>query len=572
MSFTPYGTDMFGEQIKRGIGVRQSNLQDKHDLNPFTVLEVKNAEWQQRKKAWIAWGLKGEIGREDTKLFTVPPNKYRGGANYIPEYSVFDPVLTEIMIKWFSPEYGWVLDPFAGGSVRGVMSRLFNRRYWGCDLNERQIQANEEQGDELLWPLHVEEIEGFKVVRDDKLPGGTKERMLRHWVQLKAERGVTHFVGASSPHNSGMYALARVCRSMGFKCTIFVPQRKDYGFNTAAVRAYGAEVYAVKAGYASVVRKRASDYAQAYGAYLCPFGFRDDDQDRALALMMRGVEAPKEAWVAVGGGGIINGMRAAWPDTDIHGVYVGNKPPEDVAQWAALHSTPYKYGEYPKPAVSPSIPAHANYDAKVWAPLKAEGTPGALWWNVAASNPETNWVGGDSEVMLDYAPQADFILTCPPYGDLEKYTDDPADLSNLSFNDFMAKYERILLKAVKRLRPNSFACIVVGNWRGSDGCLIDFNGLTSGIMYKAGLKLYNDGILATMLVTAMLRASANFGKNHKLTRVHQYVNVYVKGDPKAAMAKIHNSPYKPWSRAEMPDDTDWLKIVPPCPVLNEPLV
>ena len=36
--------------------------------------------------------------------------------------SVFDPVLCEVAYRWFSPPGGHVLDPFAGGSVRGILA------------------------------------------------------------------------------------------------------------------------------------------------------------------------------------------------------------------------------------------------------------------------------------------------------------------------------------------------------------------------------------------------------------------------------------------------------------------
>ena len=36
--------------------------------------------------------------------------------------SIFDPVLCEIAYRWFCPPGGLVLDPFAGGSVRGIIA------------------------------------------------------------------------------------------------------------------------------------------------------------------------------------------------------------------------------------------------------------------------------------------------------------------------------------------------------------------------------------------------------------------------------------------------------------------
>ncbi len=43
------------------------------------------------------------------------------------------------------PPGGLVLDPFAGGSTRGLMAWLLGRRYVGVDLSRRQVRANEGQ-------------------------------------------------------------------------------------------------------------------------------------------------------------------------------------------------------------------------------------------------------------------------------------------------------------------------------------------------------------------------------------------------------------------------------------------
>lgn len=52
--------------------------------------------------------------------------EYAGGfedtATGQSDTSIFDPVLCELVYRWFSPESGTVLDPFAGGSVRGIVA------------------------------------------------------------------------------------------------------------------------------------------------------------------------------------------------------------------------------------------------------------------------------------------------------------------------------------------------------------------------------------------------------------------------------------------------------------------
>jgi hypothetical protein len=63
--------------------------------------------------------------------------------------SIFDPVLCELAYRWFCPPGGQVLDPFAGGSVRGIVASKCGRRYIGVDLSERQCAANRAQAEAI---------------------------------------------------------------------------------------------------------------------------------------------------------------------------------------------------------------------------------------------------------------------------------------------------------------------------------------------------------------------------------------------------------------------------------------
>ena len=63
--------------------------------------------------------------------------------------SIFDPVLCELAYLWFSPPGGLVLDPFAGGSVRGIVASKLGRQYIGHELRAEQVAANRIQGDEI---------------------------------------------------------------------------------------------------------------------------------------------------------------------------------------------------------------------------------------------------------------------------------------------------------------------------------------------------------------------------------------------------------------------------------------
>ena len=115
-------------------------------ITPFSVLDTRTKEWKQRKEYWItSYGIQSELGREDTQSKTIFWD------NPASNVSIFDPVLCEMMYEWFSPKGGLVLDPFAGGSVRGIVCEEMNRRYVGIDLSKSQVKANKEQSKKPLW-------------------------------------------------------------------------------------------------------------------------------------------------------------------------------------------------------------------------------------------------------------------------------------------------------------------------------------------------------------------------------------------------------------------------------------
>lgn len=129
--------DMFGEAIS---ATPLSPAGSPLLIPRRSVLNARAGEWQDRKRAWMNLGIKSEVGRADNLL------KYSDTVKIGSGTSIFDPVLCEIAYRWFSGEGAQVLDPFAGGSVRGIVASHLGRRYWGCDLRAEQIEANRIQG------------------------------------------------------------------------------------------------------------------------------------------------------------------------------------------------------------------------------------------------------------------------------------------------------------------------------------------------------------------------------------------------------------------------------------------
>lgn len=288
---------------------QSAKLADRFMLPPFTVMNAREGWWQDRKRAWFALGIKSEEGR-DAKAFGHAGATDEVSIKILAQQdgiSIFDPVMCEIAYRWFSPVGGTVLDPFAGGSVRGIVASKLGRAYVGHELRSEQVDAN-----------------------------------------------------------------------------------------------------------------------RAQGAVICA----------------------------------------------------------------------------------------------------GDATP-------------PRWICGDSRTIdVTCADvQADMVFSCPPYADLEVYSDDPKDLSTMKYSEFKAVYFEIIRKACDRLKPDSFACFVVGEVRDKKGNYIDFVGDTVQAFRDAGLHYYNEAILVTSVGSLPIRAGKQFSASRKLGKTHQNILVFVKGDGKRAAAR-----------------------------------
>lgn len=152
-----------------------------------------------------------------------------------------------------------------------------------------------------------------------------------------------------------------------------------------------------------------------------------------------------------------------------------------------------------------------------------------------AEGPAPRWLVGDSrqlgELLPAEEPAADLLLTCPPYFDLEVYSDDPADLSRAAdYPAFLELYGECLAAASARMAPNAFAAIVTGAVRDKRGMVLDLPADTTRIMERLGWRLYQDAMLITPVGSASVRAARYFTALRKLVRVHQSVAVYHRGE------------------------------------------
>ena len=291
--------DLFGNEI-----ITNPLLRDKFIEPPFSVLDTKSGNWQNRKRTWKRIGMKSEVGRKDDMTYKGAVKSfdyYRQKEGKVKESkeqgtSIFDPALCEVLYHWFVPENGTILDPFAGGSVRGIVANYLGYNYTGIDIRQEQIDSNRDQAIDIL---------------------------------------------------------------------------------------------------------------------------------------------------------------------DI------NKQP----QW---------------------------------------------------------YVGDSNEVLNGFNKEFDFVFSCPPYADLEVYSDLKGDISNMDYNNFMKAYEEIIAKSCNMLKSGCYACFVVGEVRNKQGNYIGFVPDTIKAFEKAGVNYYNEGILLNPVASASMRADKQFSAGQKLVKIHQNVLVFKK--------------------------------------------
>jgi len=286
-------------------------IEQKFIVSPFSILDTKQGYWQNRKRFWLNKGIRSEIGRDAACLPSgFDETKY--GKKMSQSTSIFDPVLCELMYKWFCIDNGKILDPFAGGSVRGIVASLLDYNYTGIDLSKTQINAN---------------IEQTKTICKDTAP-----------------------------------------------------------------------------------------------------------------------------------------------------IYIN----------------------------------------------------------------------GDSNIELDNLENEkyDLIFSCPPYFNLEVYSNENGELSAMNYNNFLIAYNNIIKKSLTKLKNNSFAIFVVGDVRDKQGFYVNFVEDTVKLFEKNGAKKYNELILVNAIGSLPIRITKQFNGGRKIGKMHQNILVFYKGDPKNIKNKFDAFIYK----------------------------
>ena len=164
-----------GDGGSGGGSENKSTLNDRFVMPPCEVLGTRKGDRQKRKKMWR--DLIGDMGetRKDT-LIQSPEVKYKdlyqktrqhreelglSFREYLEKYvpdevkereakkvlsqgvSLFDPVLSEICCRWFTPCDGSaIFDCFAGDTQKGLVFGMCGHSFTGIELRQEQVDIN----------------------------------------------------------------------------------------------------------------------------------------------------------------------------------------------------------------------------------------------------------------------------------------------------------------------------------------------------------------------------------------------------------------------------------------------
>lgn len=228
----------------------------------------------------------------------------------------------------------------------------------------------------------IDSIGDILVVRDDLIPGGSKQRILAPLMMSLARQGYKRFVFGGPAEGYAQLALAYSAQETGLSATYFVAKRNQRHANTIKAAQAGCDIQEVPYGRLNVVQARARQFCQITGSYFFPLGFSTPEFQHMLTAEITEALAdidPPEIWCVAGSGLLSRCLQAAKPHTPVHAVRIGFEP--DIGN-ATLYTAPETFSEDARQP--PPFPSSSNYDAKAWQFITRHAQPGALFWNVGA--------------------------------------------------------------------------------------------------------------------------------------------------------------------------------------------
>lgn len=155
------------------------------------------------------------------------------------------------------------------------------------------------------------------------------------------------------------------------------------------------------------------------------------------------------------------------------------------------------------------------------------------------------------------AESQDLLFSCPPYFDLEVYSDSEKDASNQdTYEGFYQILDTAFRESINCLKQNRFAVVVCGDIRDKKtGAYLGFPVDVIRTFTSAGMHFYNEMILVEQAGNAAMRASGQM-KHRKVVKTHQQVLVFYKGNPRQVKAHFPEIVYEPEDLESFGMDSD----------------
>lgn len=233
--------------------------------------------------------------------------------------------------------------------------------------------------------VKIKEKVTIKVVRDDMIPGGTKQRAIDVFFNKKGEE----YIYAGPPTGYAQVALAQAGKKHNEKVTVFLSKRYQDTPATKKARSLGAKIIYTKTSMRlKVLQEVAAEYAKRKNnRVLLPFGLDNEEFVQRLVICIKEAwgkkRKPKRMWIVAGSATLLRALYIVFPECHFLVVQVGKKiwPDQLESIKNTLYVSPENFNDIAE--IQPPYPTVKSYDAKLWRFVLENGKDGDFVWNVA---------------------------------------------------------------------------------------------------------------------------------------------------------------------------------------------
>jgi hypothetical protein len=276
---------------------------------------------------------------------------------------------------------GWENSPYIGFKSGDYSTYYTDAMYYGRVPKPFKCKNSKQEIYKEFNPVcKIIEHEGFKIIQDGILPGGTKQRAAVTFLKTISARVVVYAGPSSGLAQIALSLAAPIANKEFIMFTDDLPNPlKDLGKKYSKYYEFAAPL--------KIIAEKARDFCTQTGAELLPFGLESMDFKNILAGAIREAvkfEAPRRLWVVAGSATLLNALYCVFPNTFFCTLQVGRKiwwDQIDLSRTKLFKETiPFN-----KPAEDlPPYESIITYDAKIWKWVKKYGEPGDYIWNVGA--------------------------------------------------------------------------------------------------------------------------------------------------------------------------------------------